>query len=77
MRSATRVTSQEPSSYWQGRIVYLYLASVSHNFFRERRVFTAFSRGFYFLLAFATAGGNLLELDFWRGVRHYYRSPSF
>ena len=77
MRSATNVTTQEPSQYWQGRIVYLYFASMLHNILREHRIFMAFSRAFYFLLAFALAGSNLLKLDFWRGIRNYYRSPSF
>jgi glycosyltransferase involved in cell wall biosynthesis len=77
MLSATFANGQESPPFWQGRLVYLYLASIRHNLFRERRIFTAFSRGVYMGLAVLLAGKNLVRRNFWRGIQEYYRSPSF
>lgn len=76
MLAAASATAQG-SPYWHGRIIYLYLASALHNLFREHRPFTVFSRGSHSALAFMLTGKHLLKLDFWRGIRDYYRSPSF
>ncbi|HRQ40420.1 MAG TPA: glycosyltransferase family A protein [Chloroflexota bacterium] len=67
----------EGSAYWNGYIVYLYLVSTFHNLFRQRRFFTALSRGFYAVAAFFLAGTDLFKLSFWRGIREKYISPSF
>lgn len=77
MRSSSRAASEQDIPYWYGRIVYLYLASTSHNLFREHRFFTAVSRGLYCIAAFILAGKSLFKSGFWRGIREYYRSPSF
>jgi len=62
------------SSYWHGRIVYYYLAALKWNL-KQKRLFTAASRGTYALAGFAVAGRRVLSTDFWRGLAkpHFYR----
>jgi glycosyltransferase involved in cell wall biosynthesis len=62
------------SSYWYGKIVYYYLASVRWHL-HQRRFFTAASRSIYALVSLAIAARYLLSTDFWRGVfrPHYPR----
>lgn len=67
----------EDSAYWKGYIVYLYLVSMFHNLFRQRRFFTALSRGLYAVAAFFLAGKDVFRSSFWRGIREKYISPSF
>lgn len=76
IRSATSTTGED-APYWHGRIVYLYLASMLHNLVREHRIFVALSRGLFSLTAFLLTGKYLFMPGFWRGIRDYYRSPSF
>jgi glycosyltransferase involved in cell wall biosynthesis len=55
------------SAYWNGQIIYYYLASLKGNL-KQKRFFTAASRGTYALAGFAVAGRQWLSTDFWRGL---------
>lgn len=59
--------SPRRSSYWFGRIIYYYLASMRWNIQRGR-LFTAVSRGAYAMAAFGVATRHILSADFWRGL---------
>lgn len=66
MRASARA-SQTDAHYWQGRIVYAYLASVKWNV-RQRRLFRAFSRISYAVSALIFPMHHLFYSEFWRGV---------
>lgn len=76
MRTSANEAGQD-SAYWNGYVVYFYLASMFHNVFRKKRVFTALSRGAYSIAALLLAGTHIFKSGFWRGVREKYLSPSF
>lgn len=66
MTASARASPSRPS-YWYGRIVYYYLASMKWNV-QHRRLFTAGSRGAHTMAALAMAGGHIVSADFWRGL---------
>jgi hypothetical protein len=55
------------TSYWYGRIIYYYLASLRWNL-QCQRFFTAMSRGIYLLAGFIRAGRHAFTAAFWRGL---------
>ncbi len=59
--------SQPDSSYWHGRIVYAYMASVKWNL-KQRDLFTAVSRAAYVIVALFFSFKLLLNTQFWRGA---------
>jgi glycosyltransferase involved in cell wall biosynthesis len=71
--ASTRNNSQRVA-YWSGKVVYYYLVSVAKNL-KEKRLFTAMSRGLYAIAGLIFAGKYLLSVDFWRGMTtpHYPR----
>lgn len=66
MRASVSVSPSD-SSYWYGRIIYYYLASLRWNL-QHKRLFTAASRGVYALAGFSVAGRHILSARFWCGV---------
>jgi hypothetical protein len=60
-------TSKQASSYWSGRIVYYYLASMLWNL-RHRRPILAASRGVYSIASMAAAGRHVFSKSFWQGI---------
>ena len=60
--------------YWHGRVTYYYLGSAERNF-RERRLFTAISRGTSAIASLFAANRYLFSVDFWHGMTkpHYPR----
>jgi glycosyltransferase involved in cell wall biosynthesis len=71
---ASASSSPGRSSYWYGKIVYYYLASIKWHL-QHKCLFTAVSRSVYTLASFAAAGRHILSADFRRGVLrpHYPR----
>jgi len=55
------------SAYWHGRLVWIYLGSVGWNF-RQRKIFTAFSRLAYATLGLFASFRYWLTLKFWHGA---------
>lgn len=55
------------SSYWYGRIVWIYLSSVLWNI-KEKNIFTAFSRMMYFCVGFIMSFKFWFSLKYWRGA---------
>jgi hypothetical protein len=64
---ASVFSSPSRSSYWYGRIIYYYLASLKWNV-QRKRLLTSASRGIHILLFFAIANRHILSNDFWCGV---------
>lgn len=60
--------------YWHGRVTYYYLGSAERNL-REKRLFTAMSRGVSAIASLLMAGRHIFSADFWRGMTtpHYPR----
>ena len=68
---------QYQSSYWHGKVVYYYLASMKWNV-RRGRISTAASRLRYAILALILVGKRLISPAFWKGLTrpHYSRFSS-
>jgi hypothetical protein len=64
------------SSFWQGRIVRIYLTSTLWNL-RRKKLLTASSRFGVGVLSMVLAGQHILVADFWRAVLHAYQSETF
>jgi glycosyltransferase involved in cell wall biosynthesis len=62
--------SAEGNSYWQGRIVRLYMVAMIWNWRRRRSLTTGASRGVYALRALLGAPANLFAKEFWSALRH-------
>jgi len=71
--ASTRNNSNR-DAYWYGKVIYYYLGSAALNL-KEKRLFTATSRGFYAIACVILASKYLLSADFWKGVTtpHYPR----
>ncbi len=63
-----RMVSSAHTSYWYGRILRVYLSTISWNL-RQRRLFSAVSRTFYAAFSLIAAGRHLFSADYWRAVR--------
>jgi glycosyltransferase involved in cell wall biosynthesis len=72
----TRMKVSAHNSYWQGRILRVYLTSLIWNV-QRKRLFTAASRGIYSLLGILSAGLGLFSIEFWRAVMLPYASETF
>jgi glycosyltransferase involved in cell wall biosynthesis len=66
--SIQRLISSAGSSYWYGRIFRVYLSTVRFNL-RQRKLFTAVSRGIFGLMSFVLAGRHSLTRDYWQAVK--------
>jgi len=64
----TRMIVSSDSDYWYGRILRVYLSTVRYNL-RQRKLFTAVSRGGFALASFVLAGKHSLARDFWQAVK--------
>lgn len=65
-------SNENQSSFWYGKVIYYYLASMKWNM-KRKHLLTAASRATYAVTGFALAGTRLFAPDFWRGViKHYY-----
>ena len=56
------------SAYWRGRVVKVYLSTVTYNLQQGRRL-KAIGRGLSAAASALQAGGALFSRDFWSGVR--------
>jgi glycosyltransferase involved in cell wall biosynthesis len=72
----TRMKASAHNSYWQGRILRVYLTSLIWNV-QRKRLFTAASRGIYSLLGILSSGLGLFSIEFWRAVMLPYASETF
>lgn len=70
-RITSSARSSADSSYWYGRLVRIYLSTVSYNL-RSRRLFTALSRMLYCLAVFVAARHRILSEEFWSGVKAHH-----
>jgi glycosyltransferase involved in cell wall biosynthesis len=61
--------SANTSSYWNGRIVRLYLVSMLWNWRRKRSFCTGASRGVFALRSLISARMYFFSKDFWRAIR--------
>jgi glycosyltransferase involved in cell wall biosynthesis len=66
--SFRRLFSAQKSGYWYGRICRVYISTMNWNI-RQRRIFTALSRGVFGAAAFIRSGFRILRRDFWKGFR--------
>ena len=66
--------SSPRSSYWLGKVIYYYLASMKWNLQRKFLLMAA-SRLYFSAVGFVFSGQHLLTTDFWRGLTkpHYPR----
>lgn len=64
----SRLMSSAGSSYWHGRILRVYLSTISWNL-RKRRFFKALSRTLYSLAAFFMSAHHVFSAGYWQGVR--------
>jgi glycosyltransferase involved in cell wall biosynthesis len=64
--SSARV-NKDKATYWHGRIVYYYLASLKLNL-QNKRVFTSASRGTYALAGLINARQSIFMPGFWKGI---------
>jgi glycosyltransferase involved in cell wall biosynthesis len=67
-------SSPSGSSYWHGKIIYYYLASMKWNA-QKGDIFTSASRFCYSVVGLLLSGRHFFATDFWRGVikPHYPR----
>jgi hypothetical protein len=73
-RMATSAKSMTNASYWLGRIIYYYLASLQWNL-QGKQLTIALSRGSYALVTCIIAGQHLLSTNFWRGALKPHINP--
>lgn len=70
-RMTTSAVCTTNASYWSGRIIYYYLASLKWNL-QHRRLTSVASRGSYILAGFVVSSRYILSRDFWRGITKPY-----
>lgn len=63
-----RLLVSAASSFWYGRILRVYLSTISWNL-KQKRFFTALSRMFYSLAVFVFSIRHVFAVDYWRGVK--------
>ena len=63
-----RLRSSADSSYWHGRVLRVYLSTISWNL-KRKRLFTALGRILYSLVVFASSIPHILARDYWAGLR--------
>ncbi len=63
----SRMRASAQSSFWHGRIVRIYLASMAWNL-RRKRMLTAANRALFGAASVGLAGFRGLSKDFWRGI---------
>jgi glycosyltransferase involved in cell wall biosynthesis len=64
----SRLVSSAGSSYWSGRVLKVYLSTISWNL-RKRNFFKALSRMFYTLVAFILSARYMFSAAYWQGVK--------
>jgi hypothetical protein len=63
-----RLQASADSSYWRGRILRVYLSTVSWNL-KRKRLSTAISRLLYSLVAFVESIPYIFASDYWAGLK--------
>ncbi len=63
-----RLRASAEGGYWYGRFFHAYVTAVRWNI-EQKCIFTAFSRAFYAMLAFLSAGRHIFSRQFWRAVK--------
>lgn len=66
-----RLRVSADSSYWHGRILRIYLSTISWNL-RRKRFFTAISRMIYSLAFLGLSVINIFSSEFWAGVKAHH-----
>ena len=66
-----RLRTSADSSYWHGRVLRVYLSTISWNL-KRKRLFTALSRILYSLVVFASSIPHIFARDYWAGLRAYH-----
>jgi glycosyltransferase involved in cell wall biosynthesis len=66
-----RMLASADYSYWQGRILRIYLSTVLFNW-RSRKLFTGVSRAIFGMAGFVFAGRHILSSSFWQAVKAHH-----
>lgn len=66
-----RYRKSTKSSYWRGRMLRVYLSTVSWNL-RKKRLFTVLSRMFYSMAVLLTSLPYIFSKEYWSGLRAYH-----
>jgi glycosyltransferase involved in cell wall biosynthesis len=66
-----RLRKSADSSYWHGRILRVYLSTVSWNL-KKKRMFTALSRMWYSLALFSLSINRFFSAEFWAALRAHH-----
>jgi glycosyltransferase involved in cell wall biosynthesis len=66
-----RLRASADSSYWQGRILRVYLSTISWNL-KKKRFFTALSRMVYSLTIFGLSIPHLFSRKYWAGLQAHH-----
>jgi glycosyltransferase involved in cell wall biosynthesis len=66
-----RLRASADSSYWHGRILRVYLSTISWNL-KKKRFFTALSRMVYSLAIFGLSIPHLFSREYWTGLRAHH-----
>ena len=74
--SFARLRASAPTSYWQGRLLKIFLISVVWNL-RRWHVLKTIGRLFQSLAAVILAGPHLLSADYWRALRQPHLTLGF
>lgn len=66
-----RLWRSADSSYWRGRVLRVYLSTVSWNL-KRKRILTFASRMFYSVVAFMFSITNIFSMEYWSGLRAHH-----
>jgi glycosyltransferase involved in cell wall biosynthesis len=66
-----RLWRSADSNYWRGRVLRVYISTISWNL-KRKRVFTALSRMFYSLAVFALSLPRVFSRQYWSGFRAHH-----
>lgn len=66
-----RLRASANSHYWHGRVLRVYLSTISWNL-KRKRVFTALSRIFYSLAVLALSTPRFFSSQYWSGLRAHH-----
>lgn len=66
-----RLRASADTSYWHGRVLRVYLSTISWNF-KRKRFFTAVSRVFHSLVFFMSSIHRIFSSQFWSGFKAHH-----
>jgi glycosyltransferase involved in cell wall biosynthesis len=66
-----RLLASVDSSFWYGRILRVYLSTISWNW-KKKRILTALSRVFYSAAVFAVSIPHIFSKEYWSGLRAHH-----